>query len=356
MESTISFELWVIIILFFAVILLALYNVYTRQKSGKEKDQPYLQALKYMAEGENRLAVEKFKESVRENSSNVDAYIKLGTILRNEGLYKNATRIHKDLTLRGDLKPEELIDVKRSLVLDYWYMNDYSKAEFYLKQLIEKKNLIDWATPYLVKIYEYREDWEKAFNILNKSSLSTEDKGKSKMAWLKVKQGQKLVDSDSEKDARIIFKEALKINNECAEAYLQLGDSYLRENRPSDAINAWSDLCKKVPDKASLAFERLEKAWFEKGQFSKIEELYNSMLQENEENLPAILALSEIHRKKGEYDEAMKLLKGALKKDLDLSPIQLQMVKVYMDKNLFKEAANLALELIDKDYSNSASV
>jgi lipopolysaccharide biosynthesis regulator YciM len=348
MVPTISFEVWVILLLFLAVIILAFYSVYTRKKVVKEEDKPYVQALKYMAEGENRLAVEKFKEAVRENSANIDAYIKLGTILRNEGLYKNAIRIHKDLTLRGNLEPAEVMEVKRNLVLDYWYTKDYKKSEIYLNQLIENKNFIDWAAPYLVKIYEERDDWKAAFEILNKSTLSQEDKGKIKLAELKVKQGQKLVEEEKEKDARILFKEALKINSECAESYLLLGDSYLRENRRTDAINAWSDLCKKVPEKAHLAFDRLEKAWFEKGHFSKIEELYASILEKDPDYLPAIIALSEIYRKKGEHNQSLKILQEAQKKEVDSVKLQSQLVRVYIEESQFKEAANLALDIIDQ--------
>jgi lipopolysaccharide biosynthesis regulator YciM len=349
MQPTISFEVWVIILLFGTILVMAFYSVYARKKVTRDKDNPYVMALKFMAEGENRLAVEKFKEAVRDNSSNIDAYLKLGTILRNEGLYKNAIRIHQDLTLRGDLGQGELIDVKKNLILDYWYLRDYSKAEYYLNQLKDDKSLVDWATPYLVKILEKKGEWQQAIEILNKSSLSREQKGKFKIAGLKVKQGQKLAENQEEKDARILFKEAIKTDQECAEGYLQLGDSYLREGRATDAIKAWTDLCKKVPENAHIAFNRLEKAWFEKGQFSKIEELYTSMLQEDEDNLPAIIALSEIYRKKGDYDQSLKLLQGAQKRDLESDLIQSQIAKVRLDKGQFKEAATLALELLTKE-------
>jgi lipopolysaccharide biosynthesis regulator YciM len=349
MQSTISFEVWVIILLFGTILVLAFYSVYSRKKVSRDEDNPYLIALKFMAEGENRLAVEKFKEAVRQNSSNIDAYIKLGTILRSEGLYKNAIRIHQDLTLRGDLEPEEVIEVKKNLILNYWYLKDYVKAELYLNQLKEDKSQIDWVTPYLVKILEKKEEWQQAIDVLNKSSLVREQKGKFKIAGLKVKQGQKHAENQEEKEARVLFKEAIKTDHECAHGYLQLGDSYLREGRTDDAISAWTDLCKKVKDKAQFAFDRLEKAWFEKGQFSKIEDLYTSMLQDNEDNLPALIALSEIYRKKGEYDESLKLLQGAQKRDLDSYLIQSQMAKVHMDKNQYKEAAILALELLSKE-------
>jgi lipopolysaccharide biosynthesis regulator YciM len=228
-------------------------------------------------------------------------------------------------------------------------MKDYAKAEYYLNQLKEDKNILDWTAPYLVKILEKRGEWEEAIDILNKSSLSDEQKGKLKIAGFKVKLGEKRAAEGEEKEARILFKEAIKVDHECAHAYLQLGDSYLRESRTNDAINAWMDLCKKVPEKAHLAFNRLEKAWFEKGHFSKIEELYSSMLQENENDLQAILALSEIYRKKGDYQQSIKLLEEARKRDLDSTMVQSQLAKIYMDNGQHKDAARLALGVIEKN-------
>ena len=51
------------------------------------------------------------------------------------------------------------------LVLDYWYLKDYHKAEYYLNQLIEDKNQIDWAAPYLIKIEEQKGEGNKALDI-----------------------------------------------------------------------------------------------------------------------------------------------------------------------------------------------
>jgi lipopolysaccharide biosynthesis regulator YciM len=347
MQSTISFEVWAILVLFAAVLILAFYSVYTRRRVTEREDSAYLQALKYMAEGESRRAVEKFKEAVRQDSTNFDAYIKLGIILRNEGLYKNAARIHQDLTLRGNLNAEQLTEVKKNLVLDYWHLKDFARAELFLNQLIEDKTQFDWAAPFLIKILEERKDWESAFELLSKSQLSKEDRGIRKMARFRVSQGQQLVDSGKEKEARVLFKEAQKIDPSCAESYLQLGDSYWREGRTSEAIKAWTELCKKDSDQAPESFERLEKAWFEKGQFSKIEELYMSMLEENPEYLPAIIALSEIYRKKGEHSQALKLLENASKSEVDPEQIKIQMIRVYIDKNQYKEASKLAMEVIE---------
>jgi lipopolysaccharide biosynthesis regulator YciM len=195
-----------------------------------------------------------------------------------------------------------------------------------------------------------KKDWEKSLNLLKDIPMGKTEQGKLKLAFYKVLQGEEIVKNGDEKAARICFKEALKFNPKCTAAYLYLGDSYLRENRMNDAIEIWTELCKKIPGKAYLAFERLEKTLYEKGQFSKIEEFYHSILEEDEENISAIIALSEIYRKKGEYNESLKILQNALKKDIDTKIINSLIVKIMYDKGQFKESAKQAIEIIESDH------
>jgi lipopolysaccharide biosynthesis regulator YciM len=345
-----SFEFYLIVLLLITLVLGGLYIYYDRKKGRHKEDPSYLEGLKFMAEGENRRAIEKFKEAVRLNSENVDAYLKIGVILRQEKLYNNAIRVHKDLLLRGNLDEKALLEVKRNLALDYWGTELYEKAEPLFEDLKSVKSQYNFVVPYLRKIYEDREEWENAFQLSNRSTLAQSLEGKAILAEYKVRQGHQTAHEKDEKSARTFYKEGLKIDQSCALAYLSLGDSYLKEGRQADAIRAWKDLFKNVPDKAYMVFNRLERALYEKGQFSKIEELYLNLINENEENLPAIISLANIYRKKGEYAEAMRLLQQAQKKDVDTEVIQAQMIKVLVDQNQFKEASQLALHLIEEKY------
>jgi lipopolysaccharide biosynthesis regulator YciM len=348
MGSSFVFEFWLFVLLLAVLSLAALYLYYSRKRTTEQENHSYLQGLKYLCEGENRLALEKFKQAVRTDSENIDAYIKIGNILRDEGLLTNATRVHKDLTLRGNLSEEEQIRVKQTLALDYIQAKSMDKAEKYLEELKETKSLYDWVTSHLVRIYEQKNAWRLAFELYEKSALAQTEEGKKKLANYKVKEGLQLIKSGDEKAGRVQFKEALKINEQCAPAFLSLGDSYWREGRTNDAITAWSELCNKIPEKAHYTFDRLEKAWFEKGQFSKLEQFYINFLNEHEENLEARLALSEIYRKKGEYTEAVKLLQYQHKKEADMELVKAQQIRVLNDKNQAKEALKLAMDMVEK--------
>lgn len=347
MGSSFVLELWLFVLILAVLSLAALYLYYSRKRATEQEDHSYLDGLKYLSEGENRLALEKFKQAVRMDSENIDAYLKIGNILREEGLYHNAIRVHKDLTLRGNLSEEDTIRVKQNLALDYMKVKSIDQAEKYLEDLKSSKSIYDWVVTQLVQIYEQKSDWHGAFELYEKSSMAQTEDGKEKLAGYKVKEGLELVKSGDERAGRFQFKEAVKADEKCAPAYLSLGDSYWREGRTNDAIAAWSDLGKKIPEKAHYTFDRLEKAWFEKGQFSKLEQFYINLLTEHEDNLEARIALSDIYRKKGEFTDAMKLLQH-VKKDAESDLIKAQTIRILVDKNQFKDASKIALEFIEK--------
>ena len=76
MEQSFSFEFLLIVALFIVLSLGASYLYYDKKHGRKKEDLSYLEGLKFMAEGENRRAIEKFKEAVRDDSGNIDAYLK----------------------------------------------------------------------------------------------------------------------------------------------------------------------------------------------------------------------------------------------------------------------------------------
>jgi len=351
MQTSLSLEFWLILFVI-SVVIVGIIYVFSLLKKREEKktESSYMMALKYMAEGENRRAVEMFKEAVRHNSENIDAYIKLGVILRNEKLYKNAIRIHKDLLFRGKITPEQRNEIKYHLALDYLKAGQEDSALEHLESLKNDKKYENIILTQLLSLYESKGLWDKAIETIKSSTNSKNDEIMQKLASYKVEKGKQIAESGNGKEARIIFKDALKIDPACSKAYLLIGDSYIADDRTDDAISTWTDFCKNVPDAAYLSFGRLEKAWYEKGQFSKIEDLYISMLEKNENDIHAVVRISEIYRKKGDFKSALKYLYEAQKNEAITDILEYEIIKVLYDKGQYKEASNKAIKLGEKNY------
>lgn len=232
--------------------------------------------------------------------------------------------------------------------LDYWKMEKYESAEKWFAKLQSVPEYMVKIIPYLVKVFDKQEKYDKAFELLKNSALHREEKYKHRMAVYKVLMGLQLREKGEEKEARIIFKEAMKLDNAFVAPYLYIGDSYLQEeNRKDDAIKIWTEYCRKYPAKAHILFPRLEKAWYEKGFFKKIEELYESILKADDGNQYALLALSKILRKKGQYDAALNLLQENSKPEMDAALIKAEEAHILLEKGKAQQAAEISLDLID---------
>ncbi len=87
-----------------------------RETSGKT---PYVDALHLLMDGKKDEALDRLKRTVRKDTENIMAYIKLGDIFREKGYPIRAAKIHRKLLVRGDLTCTEGFRAFLHLVLDY---------------------------------------------------------------------------------------------------------------------------------------------------------------------------------------------------------------------------------------------
>ncbi len=344
MDSSLSFQIFSILIILTAAAWVFYFFYFKKQEKSAAQSKPYLSALKFMAENNNRRAVEKFKEAVREDSDNIDAYLKLGDILRKEGMLKNAARIHRDLSLRSNLKEEDKLKIWFSMGLDYWQLKNLDVAETYFKKLLDQKKYKLQAAPYLVKIYETAGRYKEAAKIIENTGLTKDEKYQTKIVLLKVLEAGLEQEKGEGKAARILYKEALKKKPDCVAAVLYIGESYIKEERVEEALKIWSEFCYKFPPKAKVLFPGLEKTYFEQGNFNKIQELYETILKTDPNNIAACKALSAILRKKGDYDTALTLISDC--QNGSEESLNGEVISILFEKGRYKEAAARALESV----------
>jgi lipopolysaccharide biosynthesis regulator YciM len=301
-----------------------------------------------MAEKDYRRAIEKFKEAVREDSDNIDAYLKLGDILRKEGLAQNAARIHRDLALRTSTDDEEQNKVIYSLALDYWHTDNPQKAETHFKKLLSQNDYKLLVAPYLIKIYEKSTRYKEAIELIQTNKLDRFEKFQTKLVLLMVLEALEIDASGQAKEARIKLKDALKLKPDCVLAVLYIGESYIKEERFEDALTIWTEFCHKYPGKAHVLYPSLEKTYFEQGHFAQIQALYEKIIKEAPDSVPTYKALAAILRKKGDLDTAMSLISDGLSRDADDEVLHSEIFQILYEKGKYKDAAAKAIEIFTK--------
>jgi lipopolysaccharide biosynthesis regulator YciM len=315
-------------ILIVAILLIVRYRRSQRLRSAGS----YMEALKDLIRGDEESAFRHLKRVVKEDTANIDAYLKLGDIFRRKGEVVRALQIHRQLTVRNNLNTHTRMELLKSLALDYMESEKDEQAIAKLKELISlnKKDL--WGHQQLLRQFESQKDWSQALSVQETIFKITSQKDDSLLALYEVQMGHKWAAQKEFHKARLKYKDALRRDRLCVPAYLNLGDAYQQEGRLDEALESWKELLQKVPEKAYLAFERLERALYEKGQFGEVAKIYRDLLERDPDNLRALLALATLYDKKGNLDEAIRTCLRALQVDATSYVARQLLVKFYQQK------------------------
>jgi lipopolysaccharide biosynthesis regulator YciM len=337
-----------ILILFLIILVLVIiYYLIKKFNIERNKTNDYVFALELLVDGDYKRSIQKFKEAVRKDTENIEAYLRLGDLLRERGFAKNSLKIHRDLTLRSGLKENMQLRVQRSLMLDYEAMGDLENATKTAILILDQtdSNATEIVEK-LISLYEKKNKWSEAFNTYKKYFKKDLNRYTKRMALYLVYEGLDLTKEDKQREARIKFREALKIDSECTAAYYYLGKSYEDDDRLNDALTEWKKFSVVLPEKSRIVFEKLERVWFELGSFSEAEKLYNSMISNDDTNLNAGLALARIFDKKGENDKVLDVFKGMGSEVQENVLIQSYKINALFNKGQYKLAVGQAINLL----------
>ncbi len=323
----------IIIIFLLAVIaLMLMYMYYDRYKKVKKGKDPraYIEGLRALLDGRDEWAFSRFRDVVAEDSSNIDAYLRIGGILRKYGKPDKALQVHRDLTLRHGLTTADKKSILRAIAEDYFDLDDLTSATSTLQELLALDSNDRPAYEKLLEIQLKSSEWDKAYATKEKLIKLGHDHSKKGLAIFKYYQGKALYDKKSFHKARLLIKEAIGMDPACAPAYVTLGDSYIMENRLEDAVAAWRNMVRVVPDESYRVLNRIKKALFDLGCFGDISAVCDDILEVSPSNLDARLALADYHMKKGENSTAAEHLQKAVDSHPDYSLPLLELARLYL--------------------------
>ena len=320
-----------LVIFFGAAAFYLAYERFTR-RTRATKSELYIDALRDLLDERKESAFSKLRQVIAEDTNNIDAYLRLGQILRDHNQHERALQVHKDLTLRTGLDRSDKLQILRQLVTDYIKLNDLTTAEKALHELISLDSKNRWAHATLLQVREQQGAWDKAYDTAVTLLKLESNKSKKPLARYKFQMAQQLYKKREYHKARIVYKEALGLDPTMVDAYLAIGDSYALESRLEDAVNFWKKLISAVPEKGHLVIERLKKTLFDLGRYGDMLEICESILEHEPRNKAARRTLAEFHEKKGDTDLACEQLEGLLEDyPGDISTL-VEVVRLYLER------------------------
>ena len=286
-----------------------------RKRLKKSLSSPYTEALSALINGDKIKAMNKLREVVKHDTDNLDAYLKLGDIYRDYGKNLQALRVHQSLTIRKNLTNYQKLSIWKSLLQDHRLLKEWDEAIKYSEMITELDRNNMWARKELLEIYKEKGDWDGAVEAAKSIQKQEKKKNVETLALYQIQQGLEYRKKGEERDARIRFKNALKTSSNCAAAHYFIGASYLSEGRKKDAVDSWRKFVKTDPKHAYLVFDELEEVLYDLGNFDQSEKIYQEILDLDDGNVSALVALSDLNERKGDRKESIRILRRAIDKD-----------------------------------------
>ena len=324
----------------------AYYYVQKRERIRVTPVSPYTEGLRALLEKDPVRAMHKLRETVSADSTNVDAYLRLGTLFAETNDLPKAIKIHRLLTFRADLTGAQKVEVYRALADDYLKTGDMPRALEALEHILTLSKKDRWALEKKMGLLGAQEDWAGASDTAEKLIQAEGSVSPRYLAVLKVQEGLKLCREKKERDGRIQFREAIKHDSTLAAPYLYWGDSYIREDRIEDAVKIWRRLLEVNPARAHLLFDRLETYLFDLGQFSEIENIYRTLIRDHPQNIHAYAALSKFLAKRGDRGDAIAVLHEGLQNNPESIWLRRRLIQQYGEMRDVDRVLGISREIL----------
>lgn len=305
----------------------------SRKESREKRGQlVYVQGLNHMLSGQTAQAVEALTQAVKLDGSNVDAYLRLGTLFRAGGQPQRAVRVHKSLLARPSLPEQLAVNAVYELALDYRDAGDLDKAADVLQKVtaLDSNHLV--ALGSLRVIYEKARRWEDAVETGKRLLRVTRSKDLRSLSPLHLAWGRDLLEQGRTDSALQAFRQAIKCNPQNTAAHVALGDVLFETEQTKAALGAWERLMKENPGCFSYALERLERAYFAVGQYDDLRKVYIQYLETYPDDATVRLALAEFYIRRGRLDEARKELERLEEDSLGGVKANLHLIRVHKEE------------------------
>ena len=300
----------------FAVVVFAIavvVSIFSKYKPNKQKktDFLYTDALNAMLRADKLKAILLLKNIVKQDSDHVDAYLQLGSILRDDNPQR-ALKIHQMLTVRPNLEKSIRIEIYKALAMDYECIGDLKRSKNEAEQIftIDKQN--QWALSFLLNLGEKINDWDYAEDKAKRLQKITGNYDDEELAKYLVYRSKEKINNKEYTAAELLLNKAIKQTPEFGLPYKYLGEIKMANRDLVKAVEYWEKFVNLSPKDSHKIFDSMESALFDLGRYSEVEKFYRKVLENDLVNVAATLRLANVLNEKGEDQAAIKLIDGLI--------------------------------------------
>jgi len=276
----------------------------------------YILGLNFLVGNQIDLAIEELSKAASLDVDALEVHMILGNLYREKGQVGRAITVHQGLLQRPRLGRLEHAYVLLCLGLDYKRGGFVERALDAFTEVLRLDPDNQYALVNLQKLHEEQHQWTEAYDTRQRLSKlansETRPQNQAILAFLENEIGLEATRRQDFGEAARRFDAAIELDARAVPAYLNLGDVRLAEGNEREAAAIWERLVDVAPDRAYLAFDRLEALAVRTGVPDRFTRLCRRLIEENPQDWRARLALSRHLASSGRSAEALDLLFAAL--------------------------------------------
>src|SRR5262245_3008360 len=295
-----------------------------RDRPGFRMSPPYTQGLHYLASGQLELAITELTKVAREDPEAVEVLQVLSHLLREAGQVERAIHVHQSLLARSDLSRAERAHALSSLGTDFRRAGFLNRAaQTYTEALdVDPKNI--HALFGQQKLAEEQRQWREAYEIQTRLARLRKTDDSLVLGYLQAEMGREAAEAGQAEAAEKAYRTALSLDRRVFPAHLGLADLYAPAD-PRKAAAVLEDAIQVAPERAYLAFERLERAYAAAGEPSRFVSLCERIIRQDPRDWRARVALARHLRNQGQNEDAYGLILRAVEANPQVLLVHLEM-------------------------------
>jgi lipopolysaccharide biosynthesis regulator YciM len=308
-----------------------------RDRPGFRMSPHYTQGLHYLASGQLELAISELTKVTREDPEAVEVLQVLSHLLREAGQVERAIGLHQSLLARPDLSRAERAHALSSLGTDFRRAGFLDRAaRTYAEALeVDPKNI--HALFGQQKLAEEQRQWGEAYDLQTRLARLRKTDDSLVLGYLQAEMGREAAEAGQNEAAERAFRTALSLDRRVFPAHLGLADLYAPAD-PRKAAAVLEDAIAVAPERAYLAFERLERVYAAAGEPSRFASLCERIIRQDHRDWRARVALARHLRGQGKHEEAYGLLLRAVKANPQVLLVHLEMWRTLTALGVSSEA------------------
>jgi len=276
----------------------------------------YLLGLNFLVANQVDLAIEELTRAASLNADALEVHMLLGNLYREKGQVGKAITVHQSLLQRPKLGRLEHAYVLLCLGLDYKRGGFVDRALEAFTEVLRLDPKNEYALLNLQKLHEDQHQWSEAFDTRQRlaklADIGSRPQNEAILAFLENEIGLEAKRRSDYAEAIRRFESAIDLDARAVPAYLNLGDVRVLQGNEREGAAIWEKLIDVAPDRAYLAFDRLEALAVRTGSPERFTRLCRRLIDENAQDWRARLALSRHLAASGRPREALDLQFAAL--------------------------------------------